>query len=146
MEYDFNRKAFRSLRTAYGVDPLAVLYGSCVLIELGLKQNLGLLSTSSNTGHNIPALLHRVSVSYTMHRSVCNVLKTKFETELNAIFCHGRGGNPQMVPSSSYPYLRYIRHSTDWLNDSSTDADIQNLNALVDRIINFLTHTVGVAI
>jgi hypothetical protein len=138
MNYDFNRKAFRSLRSVPGLEPLAVIYGGCVLLELSLKQHLGLVQGVCNAGHDLPQLLHRTSLLQPKLSIPCLTLKTQLENQLNALFTQGRDGNPRPIPAQSYPYLRYLRHDSDWSKDASNDSQIVALRGLIDRIINLL--------
>ena len=142
MDYDYNRKAFRSTRTLTGLEPLAFVYCSCILLELGLKQHLGFVNTLNNGGHNLPKLLQQVSVRHPQHKVVCDALKTQLEGALMGIFCQGKKGAMQKVPPSSYPHIRYIRHSSDWPMDATTDAELASLKGLIERIFNHLTKSV----
>ena len=75
MDYDYNRKAFRSVSKAVGIEPLAAAYSSCVLLELSLKQHLALISSTGNGGHNLPYLLQRVGLQHKRYLSLCNALQ-----------------------------------------------------------------------
>lgn len=129
-----------------GVAPLVRVYSACILIELSLKEHLGLVTTSGNGGHNLPALIHQLGLTVPAHAAACNALKTQLTTALGQFYSQGINGQPQPVPASSYPYLRYVRHSADWSTSCCLDADIINLGTLVDRIIHFLQHDVGVSV
>jgi hypothetical protein len=146
MEYDFNRKAFRSLRKVQNIDTLAAAYNDCVLLELSLKQRLGLVSGGSNSGHDLPQLLHRTGIHVGSYQPVINALKTQFENQLSGMKAQGRNGRPRGIPANSYPYLRYVRHTSDWPSDTVSDDQLSDFHKLVNRIINFLEHTLKVTL
>jgi len=142
MPFDYNRNVFRAVRGVPGVAPLAAAYCSCILLELSLKQYLGLIGTPQGGGHNLPHLLNRIGARHPQHKPICNVLRTQLENIASGIFCQGNDGNPKRVVASAYPNIRYVRHDSDWTQDCTSDDKIANLKAHLDRIINFLTKSI----
>ena len=143
MEYDYNRRAFQSVLNATNVDPLAAAYCLCVLLELSLKQHLNLCTSPSNAGHDLPQLLQRVGLKQPLHRTTCNALGPQLSALLARLHCQSKDGTARLVPQNSYPYLRYLRHSSDWETQSSEDADLKSLLAHLKRVSFFLKVSVG---
>jgi len=146
MDYDYNRAAFRSVCEAAGVHSLAVVYCSCVLIELSLKQHLGLTSTPLNSGHDLPQLIHRLGMRNGKYQSVCNALQRQLSDAIRVLVSQGKSGAARNVPSNSYPHLRYLRHSSDWPSGCSSEHQLAALKALLQRIISFLRRQIGVMV
>lgn len=115
------------------------VYAGLVLTELALKEHLNLLSTPNNKGHDIPSLLLRLSTKVASHhRHVCNQLSAALGNALAALWCQSGKGTPCLAPRSSYPYIRYLRHDSDWPSDHSSSADLATLAVQVARTMNFL--------
>jgi len=146
MDYDYNRKAFRSVIKATGIDPLATAYCSCVLLELSMKQYLALCSSPDNGGHNLSSLLQRIGLRHARYKAVCNALQIQLADSLRILFSQGRNGTSRTVPSDSYPHIRYLRHQSDWELPHSPEVDVAALNAILQRVISFLTSSIGVNI
>lgn len=146
MNYDYNRKAFRSVCKATGIEPLAATYCSCVLLELSLKQHLNLTASASNGGHDLPALVHRVGQIHSRHAVVCNALQRQLGDSLGKLYSQSRMGVPRSVPMNSYPYIRYLRHDSDWPSDCTSEGDLVALHALLQRVISVLAYTIGVSV
>jgi hypothetical protein len=146
MDYDYNRKAFRSVIKAAGVDPLAGTYCLCVLLELSIKQHLALCSSASNSGHDLPYLLQRVGLRHRTYHAVLNSLQLQLANSLKALSSQGRDGQARFVPSNSYPHIRYLRHASDWGTPSSSDSDIASLKGILQRIISLLGKSLGIAV
>ncbi len=144
MNYDYNRAAFRSVCTASGIHPLASAYCTCVLIELGLKEHLGLILASSNGGHDLPWLISRIGLISPKNKSTCSALQSQLQTALVKLFSQHKDGTAKSIPGRSYPHLRYLRHASDWPSQSSPDSDINDLNSLLKRIFSFLRTKIGV--
>jgi hypothetical protein len=144
MDYDYNRKAFRSVRATIDAELLVSAYNTCILLELSLKQHLNLCSTSGNGGHNLPYLLQRIGSQHGKYLAVCNVLQKQLGDSLHALFSQGRDGKARSVPSDSYPHIRYLRHESDWPSQRSSDADLRRLNGVLQRITSWLITTVKV--
>jgi|SRR5579863_6265625 len=144
MNYDFNRRAFKSVIRAANVEPLATVYCSCVLLELSLKQHLALVSSAANGGHDLPNLLQRIGHGNRRYLAVCNALQQQLADSLRSLFSQGRDGTARSVPSNSYPHIRYLRHTSDWTASCSSDAEIQALNGFLQRVISLLVKNIGV--
>ena len=144
MNYDYNRKAFRSVCAASGIEPLATSYCACILLELSLKQHLNLVSTVSNSGHDLSALILRLGQAHRKHAATCNSLQSQLGYALRNLYSQGRNGVARTVPPNSYPHIRYLRHSSDWLSDCSSDVEVVALKSLLQRIITYFSYTIGV--
>jgi len=146
MEYYYNRNAFRTATNAPGVAPLVLAYCSCILLELSIKQHLGMVSAGSNSGHNLPYLVQRLGLTYSRYRPLCSALQMQLGDALRNLHSQGKDGAPRAIPSDSYPYIRYLRHNSDWAAPSSSDADIMALNGLLNRIISLIRNQLRVAV
>jgi hypothetical protein len=146
MDYDYNRAAFRTVCQSSGIHPLALKYCSCVLLELSLKQHLNLTSTSGNGGHNLPELVALLGNQHPRYRMSCNALQQQLANSLRRLQSQGKRGQAGSIPSRSYPNMRYLRHSSDWAVDCSTDQDLISLLSLVQRLNSFLLKTMRVPV
>jgi len=145
MTFEYNRKAFRSACNANGIELLATAYCSCVLLELSLKQHLGMISVGNSVGHNLPFLVHRLGLNMKYQRD-CNALQAQLAALLANLYSQGTDGNPRRIPSNSYAHLRYLRHSSDWATHASSDGDISMLYGLLRRIIHLIKGSIGVSV
>ena len=144
MSYGYNRAEFKSVKIS---GSLVALYCKFVSLELALKEELGGVSSQLNGGHDIPLLLNQLALTSTRAKVIAgrgklNSLLVELRTKMGVINCQGRQGSCVKLPSKSYPYLRYIRHSSDnWVGANSTTAEIAALNTTVNKIIHALTTT-----
>jgi hypothetical protein len=115
-----------------------------VLLELTIKQRLNLITTGANGGHDLPGLIHRLSRLDPKATTVLTSKQRQLSDSLRALHSQGKDGTAQNVPSNSYPHMRYLRHSSDWQTDASSDDDIIKLLAVVQSIEYFLKVTLKV--
>ena len=146
MDYDYNRDMFRHIHRSTSLPLLVRTYGTCVLLELSLKQHLGLVSTAHNAGHDLPQLIRKLGQAHPKSAAGCNALQKQLADSLKKLYCQGRGGTPQKVPPHSYPYMRYLRHANDWPTNSTIESDIVKLDAILQGILTFANINVGVSI
>ncbi len=146
MDFDYNRAAFRSVCQASGVQPLALAYCYCVLLELGLKQHLSLISSTVNVGHDLPQLVHRFGNQNRRHLTVCNSFQRQLADALTKLLSQHKNGTAGAVPSRSYPYMRYLRHANDWIAPCSPEQDITDLVLVLQKLIYFFRGKAGIAI
>lgn len=140
--YDYNRAAFRSVCDTAGIHPLATAYAGCVLLELSLKQYLAANAVPANDSHDLPTLIQCVGRRNARYLALCNALQRQLSDTLRSLYSQGKDGLPCPVPSRSYPYIRYIRHASDWPSPCNSDAEIRILNSLIARLRHlFKTHT-----
>lgn len=138
MSYGYNRAEFKSIR---GAGVLATVYCKFVTLELALKEALGGLSSSLNGGHDVPFLLHKLSQTslnpkVVAGRGTLNSLIGELGTNMGLIHCQDRHGKCKALPKGSYPYIRYVRHSSgSWVGVTSTSAQLEALSATVSKII-----------
>lgn len=148
MSYGYNRAEFKSVKVS---GSLVALYCKFVSLELALKDELGGATSQLNGGHDIPMLLNQLALTSTRSKVIAgrgklNSLLVELRNKMAVINCQGRGGVCVKLPSKSYPYLRYIRHSSDaWVGAKSTSVEVAALNATVNKIIHTLT-TTGVSV
>ena len=131
--YTYNRQSFTGAPTA-----LAAVYCRCVVLELALKEELQLIGSTGNGGHNVPVLLHsfaNTKLGTSVLGDQVRNLSGQLGTRLSALWCQDRNGGAIKVKANSYPYLRYLRHQTDgWSTPSSSDADLQMLDTTVSAV------------
>ncbi len=146
MDYAYNRRAFRSVRNASNIEPLALVYCELVLTELGIKESLRFCQTPHNGGHNLPQLIQRVALRNPRAGVALNSLQVQLASALTALFSQSKLGTARNVPATSYPHIRYLRHSSDWPSQCSSDADLTALSSLMKRIMHLLTTGAGVSL
>jgi hypothetical protein len=139
MAYTYNRNAFKAGR-AESLPILLRTYCSLVALELGLKDVLGLPESPDNAGHDLPDLLNQLKKQNKRATPSINCIQTQLRNQLTAIRCQGIRGMAQSVPAQSYPHIRYMRHSTDWQSDSSTDHQLRVVLSTVGKLVSSLTH------
>lgn len=131
--YSYNRHNFSWTRTE-----LVWTYCRCVTLELALKEELSLLTSSNNGGHDLPTLLASFAngtLSPSPLRSQIITLSTHLAADLGALWSQGKDGQATKVRANCYPYIRYLRHQSDgWTPQHSSDADLQKLAATVDQL------------
>jgi hypothetical protein len=139
MPYSYNRSAFR----AGADDSLPILlrtYCSLVALELGLKDFLGLQESPGNAGHDLPDLLNQVKQRNRRSCGSINSIQTQLRNQLTAIRCQGKAGVPHSIPAQSYPHIRYMRHTSDWQTDFSTDQQLHAVLSTVRKLVSSLAH------
>jgi hypothetical protein len=148
MGYSFNRASFSAIGTRIkSPHSLAELYCALVLLELSLKEHLGLINSPANRGHDLPTLLLRLgSTVAPHHKAACNQLSIRLGNQLSALWSQSGDGVPVRIPRSSYPYIRYFRHDSDWADRCSTTGDLESLSTAVARIHALLRSSLKVAI
>lgn len=125
-----NIKAFIAA-AASSNDAITKAYCGMVAMELVLKEATGLKN------HNVPAALNVFSHKFAVgHLAGCkvrlNALSTQLANALGAISVQDKKGTPVCAPSASYPYIRYVRHSSDgWERPSTTSEQADALAAAV---------------
>jgi hypothetical protein len=138
MDYDYNKKVFGNAFGSTSIDSLIAAYTGCIVLELSLKQALGLVHTNSNGGHDLRLLINRLAQINPKHSHAYKAFDAQLVNTSKKIICQGRNGTPLSMPPSSYPHIRYVRHSSDWTSSSTSDADIDQFLGLIQRIINHL--------
>ncbi len=119
-----NRRAFGTVDAS---SPLLQLYCRFVALELALK-DLGVPKAQfQQGGHNVFRAIDSLS-------TIPNPVKTSLatiQTQLSRLFCDdGRRVTPE-----KYPDLRYLRHTSDFTTDASTDADLNEALRLINALI-----------
>lgn len=139
MSYNYNREAFRAGSHA-SLPILLRTYCALVALELGLKDHLGLSDSSDNGGHDLPDLLNRVKLDNRRASACINAIQTQLRNHLTCIRCQNRSGRAQSIPAQSYPHVRYMRHTSDWASDCSTDNHLHAVLTTVQKLISSLKH------
>lgn len=142
MNYAYNRTAFRSVCDTPGVHPLATAYCHCVLMELSLKQYLAVSASPVNEGHDLPTLIQRVGLKNRRYLGFCNALQRQLADALRGLHSQGKDGGACIIPSRSYPHLRYLRHESNWPSPCNSDTDIDALNNLLKRITHLFRNEI----
>lgn len=135
----YNRTAFHSTLASVGLPALLRAYCGMVVLELALKDHLGI----ANIGHDIPEMLHRLSPANPGLRPALNVLRCELTNKLAKLYATKIDGTTGRVSPQSYPNIRYLRHTSDWSNDASTEDEIEALRICVDQIRAFLKSKAG---
>lgn len=140
MPCSHNRAAFKAA-TANTLPTLIRTYSGLVLLELALKESLGI----ANLGHDIPLMLQRLATKNRPQAAALNQQRSDITNKLIAIRTTRKDNSIAYVRSAAYPDLRYIRHSSDWKSDASTDKEIEDLRICIDRLRTFLKTNMGFA-
>lgn len=146
MKYDCNRRAFRQAFALTGIETFLAAYTGCVLLELSLKQALGFVESPNNGGHDLLHLLTQVAQRNPKHAHACRAFNAQILNTSKNLICQGRNGRPSPMPPSSYPHLRYLRHSSDWSSDATKDEDIKKFLGLIQRIASYLQSAIKIAV
>lgn len=143
MPYTYNRNAFRiSLAAGAALPVLLQAYSTMVCLELFLKEHLPTVGLTAPQGHNVPELLRLLAqVLPPLNAATMNSLSTQLGGKLSSLWCEDKAGGPCKVKATSYPYVRYLRHSSDWSAPHSTDADIADLFNVIAQILHELSKT-----
>lgn len=146
MPYEYNRKAFAMMQSIPGAPPLLSAYSVLVCIELFLKERLPAGAVNQQNGHDVPSLLHILAGTLgTPHQATLQALSVKLGNHISILWSEGFSGS-KLVPSRSYPYIRYLRHDSEWGVPHSTDAELLNLNAIAGQVKFHLSQATGVAL
>lgn len=119
-------------------DPIIKAYCGLVAVELVLKDAVGLKN------HDVPAAIKKFALKFAIDemygcRSRLNSLSTQLSRELSAITTQGTDKVACSCPTSSYPYLRYVRHQVDgWPLPCTTTIQAQELASTVEQIQFYL--------
>ena len=146
MALSHNRQAFRAPLRAPGepCPPLLGAYLSLVAIEIFLKDHLLIHVARVPATHDVPKMLKTLSTYVGVkHSGLFTSVATQLSTKLANLYCQGKDGNPSPVPSGSYPYLRYVRHSDDWDSSASTNEQLTEVLVISNQIIHAIFKATG---
>jgi hypothetical protein len=131
----YNRTAFRPGRLDVTPlsSPLLSSYCRLVSIEMLLKDHLRQLGAAVRNSHDVPLMLANLAIRAPLQTAAINALNTALKANLARLWCEGRAGT-QTVPAASYPYIRYIRHDSEYASHCSPETDIQDLESLTQQI------------
>jgi hypothetical protein len=137
MPYSFNRIAFRSsLSGGIPIPVLLQVYSALVCLELFLKEHLPTVGQTALNNHNVPEMLKRLAITLPPAKAAMfNSLSTQLSGKLGSLWCEGKDGGPGKVKGTSYPYIRYLRHSSDWPLPHSTNSDVADLFNVIAQIL-----------
>lgn len=143
----YNRTAFRPgrLDVTPQSSPLLSSYCRLVSIEMLLKDHLRHLGETVANTHDVPRMLTHLASKAPPKAALLNGLNTALKAGLTRLWCEGKSGT-QMVPASSYPHIRYIRHDSDFTSDCSPDRDIHDLEVLTQQIQALLFTMTGATV
>lgn len=146
MAFTYNRSAFRAPVTAPSqpCSPLLGAYATLVALELFIKDYLTPYVASVPTSHDIPKLLKTLSghVGGKYSGPILS-MALQLSTRLSNLWCKGKDGKAMPVPSHSYPYMRYLRHDSDWDISASTDEELDGVLLISKQIIHTLHKATG---
>jgi hypothetical protein len=139
MPHSKNIQSF--LSAANGPDPLLRCYCGLVVLELVVKQEVGL--SDHNVIHGLNKLRAAMAVNAKSWAAPALLtLTNKLRTDLVAVYVNGSNGLPRTIPVDSYPYIRYCRFDTDgWPSPHTTESNLATLASTVQQVRTFLkTH------
>jgi len=143
MSYQYNINAFR-LTGSTGFSPLLTAYSLLVCIELFLKERLPAGTVNSKNGHDVPVLLHMFAANLQPpHQASIQALSVTLGNSIGVLWSEGLSGSTK-IPSRSYPYMRYLRHQSEWPAPHSSDGDLHSLQAIVGQVHFQLAQATGV--
>lgn len=146
MAFTYNRTAFRAPILVPGgpCPPLLGAYVSLVAIEIFLKDHLLQYVSKVPATHDVPKMLKTLSTHVNVKYSgAFSSMATQLSTRLANLWCAAKDGSPCAVPSASYPYMRYVRHSSDWTSSASTDSDLNEILIVSSQIIHTIFKATG---
>lgn len=146
MAFTYNRSAFRAPVTAPNqpCSPLLGAYATLVALELFIKDYLALYPPSVPATHDIPKLLKTLAGHLgKKYSGPILSMATQLSSKLSNLWCKGKDGNATPVPSHSYPYIRYLRHDSDWDISASTDEELEGVLIISKQIIHTLHKATG---
>lgn len=144
MPYQYNRNAFALIHSIAGASPLLSAYSLLVCIELFLKERLPAGTVNQQNGHDVPSLLHILAGTLgAPHQATLQALSVTLGNHIGSLWSEGFTGS-RLVPSRSYPYMRYLRHDSEWIAPHSTDAELVNLNVIAAQVKFHLAQATGV--
>lgn len=146
MGFAYNRAAFRSpiLSPAQQCPALVNAYLSLVAIELFLKDHLAKHVNKVPATHDVPKMLKTLAAYVDVRYSGSfTSMATQLSTRLANLWCAAKDGSASQVPSTSFPYIRYVRHSSDWEESASTDDDLKEVLVVSNQIIHTIFKATG---
>lgn len=146
MGFNYNRAAFRAPILTPGAPCPALLgaYVSLVAIEIFLKEHLLLYVRKVPATHDVPKMLKTLSTHVGVKYSgALSSMSAQLSTRLANLWCAAKDGSPSAVPSASYPYMRYVRHSSDWGSSASNDSDLNEVLVVSSQIIHTIFKATG---
>ena len=152
MGHTYNRTAFLATSMATlppQAPPLVVAYSSLVAIELCLSEYLLGQGDLTLYGHNVPEMIQALQSllpAGNPTKGTLNQLVVELQNRLAGLWCVDAKRKTRRVPSRSYPYIRYIRHISDWPQKNCTDAQIQNLINTLQSVKVLLRAVTGMTI
>ena len=129
-EHKVNRAAFFTLDPQ---SPLLRLYVRLVALELALKDKD---ATNWHLRHDVVRMAKKVQ-----DPSVNN-LADQLDRTLVALTCTDLDGTSIGVPGHNYPYVRYLRHESDFAGETSDSALAAALAALETLLAELKRHGV----
>jgi hypothetical protein len=107
-----------------------------------LKDHLRQLGEVVKNNHDVPLMLANLAIKSPPQTANINALNTALKANLTRLWCEGPT-RTQNVPTYSYPYIRYVRHDSEYASDCSPEADIQDLELLTQQIQALLFSITG---
>lgn len=146
MGFTYNRAAFRApiLTPVAPCPTLLGAYISLVAIELFLKDHLQQYVNRVPATHDVPKMLKTLATHVDVKYSgAFTSMATQLATRLANLWCAAKDGSPSAVPSANFPYIRYVRHSSDWEISASSDSDLNHVLVVSNQIIHTIFKATG---
>jgi hypothetical protein len=146
MALSHNRSAFRALivNPEAPCPPLLGAYVTLVAIEIFLKDHLLKHIPRVPPTHDVPKMLKTLATYIgAKHSGAMTSMAAQLATRLASLYCQGKDGTVSQVPSTSYPYMRYVRHCDDWESSTSSDDDINDVLIISNQIIHTIFKATG---
>lgn len=115
---------------------LLQIYCRLVECELILKDMLG--AASNRHGHDLLTMIHKAASRKLIQAGGANVVRSLLEQHLQALWCNSKSGGPAPVPPNNYPYIRYLRHQSDFDSEFVAEEELKALNLATVRFKNAL--------
>lgn len=111
-------------------------YSAMVCLELFLKEHLPTVGQTPLQNHNVPDMLKLLALSLPQPKAATfNSLSMQLSGKLSSLWCEDKVGGACRVRATCYPFVRYIRHSSDWPAPHSTDTDVEDLFSVIAQIL-----------
>jgi len=137
---EYNKAGFRAAATGES-HALPRVYCGLVLIELALKDNLNVPGLK----HDLPIMLRKVSLANRSHKAAINQHICELTNRLAVLHVSAVDGSPSRARATAYPDIRYVRHTSDWTEQFSTDKEIEDLRICVGKIRAFLKTNLAIS-
>jgi hypothetical protein len=145
MSHIYNRQSFRTGCRDITSSSSSLLSAYCRLvgIELLLKSHLSKLGVIVPHNHDVPSMLVQLQQQVSgADVAELSPFVSDLPTQLKQLWCQGPS-TVQRVPQHSYPYIRYVRTFPEFKTQYSNQTDVDDLEALTEKLQLFLLKITG---